>query len=153
MDLTGMTDDDLDALRVDVLTEQERRATIASAPARADEVSKRYLEATGRIGDEPTEWVQPTGAHDAYPMDATVLHGGKTWDSTIPANVWEPGVSGWRERVEEGSAPAEFVQPTGAHDAYNTGDRVTFEGVVYESTIDSNVYSPTAYPQGWTEVG
>ncbi|ESV55177.1 hypothetical protein SAG0136_08155 [Streptococcus agalactiae LMG 14747] len=46
----------------------------------------------------------------------------------------------------------EFVQPTGAHDAYQKGDRVTFEGKVYASAIDNNVYSPTAYPAGWTLV-
>lgn len=38
MDLTTLTDEDLDALRVDVLTEQERRTTAASAPARITEV-------------------------------------------------------------------------------------------------------------------
>lgn len=43
----------------------------------------------------------------------------------------------------------EWKQPTGAHDAYNTGDKVTFEGNVYESNIDGNTYSPTAYPAGW----
>ena len=45
----------------------------------------------------------------------------------------------------------EFVQPTGAHDAYNKGDKVTFEGKHYISLIDGNVYSPTAYPAGWQE--
>ena len=34
----------------------------------------------------------------------------------------------------------EFVQPTGAHDAYNKGDKVTFEGKHYISLIDGNVY-------------
>lgn len=46
----------------------------------------------------------------------------------------------------------EFVQPTGAHDAYAKGDKVTFEGKHYISLIDANVYSPTAYPAGWQEV-
>ena len=45
----------------------------------------------------------------------------------------------------------EFVQPTGAHDAYNKGDKVTFEGKHYISLIDGNVYSPAAYPVGWQE--
>ena len=45
----------------------------------------------------------------------------------------------------------EFVQPTGAHDAYNKGDKVTFDGKHYISLIDGNVYSPTAYPAGWQE--
>ena len=43
----------------------------------------------------------------------------------------------------------DWVQPTGAHDAYNTGDQVMFEGQVWESLIDANTWSPTAYPAGW----
>ena len=43
----------------------------------------------------------------------------------------------------------EWVQPTGSHDAYNIGDKVIFEGVVYESIIDGNTWAPTDYPQGW----
>lgn len=44
---------------------------------------------------------------------------------------------------------ADWVQPTGAHDAYNTGDKVRFKGDIYESLIDGNVWSPEVYPQGW----
>lgn len=44
---------------------------------------------------------------------------------------------------------AEFVQPTGGHDAYKVGDKVSFEGAVYISKIDANTYSPTDYPAGW----
>lgn len=51
--------------------------------------------------EEYPEWVQPTGAHDAYAKDAKVTHNDKKWISTIDANVWEPGVSGWDEIVEE----------------------------------------------------
>lgn len=43
----------------------------------------------------------------------------------------------------------DFIPPTGAHDAYETGDKVRFNGEVYESIIDANVYSPDDYPQGW----
>lgn len=43
----------------------------------------------------------------------------------------------------------EWVQPTGAQDAYNRGDKVTFEGAHYVSLIDGNVYSPAVYPAGW----
>ena len=45
----------------------------------------------------------------------------------------------------------EFVQPTGSHDAYKKGDKVTFNGKHYISLIDANVYSPSAYPAGWQE--
>lgn len=50
---------------------------------------------------------------------------------------------------EETEVIADFVQPTGAHDAYAKGAKVRFNGKVYESTIDNNAYSPTDYPQGW----
>lgn len=43
----------------------------------------------------------------------------------------------------------EWVQPTGAQDAYNIGDKVTYKGEHYISLIDANVYSPEAYPAGW----
>lgn len=43
----------------------------------------------------------------------------------------------------------EWVQPTGASDAYNTGDKVTFEGTHYISLIDANVWSPADNPSGW----
>lgn len=45
-----------------------------------------------------------------------------------------------------------WVQPTGAHDCYNIGDKVTYNGKHYTSTIDGNVWSPDAYPQGWEKV-
>ena len=51
----------------------------------------------GDPGDEWPEWVQPTGAHDAYAQGAKVSHGGKHWTSDIDANAYEPGVYGWTE--------------------------------------------------------
>lgn len=46
----------------------------------------------------------------------------------------------------------EFIQPTGAHDAYNTNDKVLFEGEIYQSLIDNNVWSPAVYPNGWEKI-
>lgn len=43
----------------------------------------------------------------------------------------------------------EFVQPTGVHDAYNKGDKVTFNGEHYICVIDSCTWSPQDYPDGW----
>lgn len=69
---------------------------------------------------------------------------------------WEPqDVPALFVRV---AAPEEipvWVQPTGAHDAYQKGDKVHFptaSGPVYESLIDANVWSPTAYPDGWKKL-
>jgi hypothetical protein len=58
----------------------------------------------------------------------------------------------WKIHRAAGAAPAPWVQPLGGHDAYKIGDRVTFNGKVYESAINGNVWSPTAYPAGWKVV-
>ena len=50
----------------------------------------------------------------------------------------------------DGSIP-EFEQPDSTN-PYMKGDRVLFNGKVYESLIDNNVYSPEAYPAGWKEI-
>ena len=104
---------------------------------------------------------QPSGAHDAYNVGDVVNYNGTLYQSVIDGNVWSPDVypAGWTVyeggTVEPEPEPTypEWAQPSGAHDAYNTGDRVTYNGKVYESTIDGNVWAPDAYPQGWTELG
>lgn len=48
--------------------------------------------------EEWPEWVQPTGAQDAYAKDSKVTHNGKKWISSYDANVWEPGVYGWTKQ-------------------------------------------------------
>ena len=45
-----------------------------------------------------------------------------------------------------------WSKPTGAHDAYNKGDIVDYNGTLYKSLTDGNVYSPDEYPQGWEVV-
>lgn len=46
----------------------------------------------------------------------------------------------------------EYVQPTGAHDAYNKGDKITFEGEKYVCKMNGCVWSPKDYPRGWEKV-
>jgi hypothetical protein len=45
--------------------------------------------------DEWPEWIQPTGAHNAYAKGSKVTHNGQRWVSTADGNVWAPGVYGW----------------------------------------------------------
>lgn len=121
-----------------------------------------------RIPGTVAAWKQPIDQYDAYKLlnpftgkADTALHGGKTWRTKVDNNVWEPVVGAlWGEIDAEGNVvvppPAEeypaWVQPTGAHDAYKIGDKVTFNGQRYTSKINGNVWSPTAYPAGWQEV-
>ena len=70
------------------------------------------------------------------------------------AKEWVPGTVPSLYKaigVTEDGYP-EWVQPLGASDAYNTGDIVSHNGKVYESTIDGNVWAPDTYPAGWKEV-
>lgn len=46
----------------------------------------------------------------------------------------------------------EYVSPTGAHNAYNTGDKMTFQGKKYICKIDNCVWDPLTYPDAWEEV-
>ena len=47
-----------------------------------------------------------------------------------------------------GETIPEWVQPDSTN-AYMTGDKVKYEGKVYESVINNNIWSPAAYPAGW----
>ena len=42
-----------------------------------------------------------------------------------------------------------WSKPSGTHDAYNKEDVVDYNGTLYKSLIDGNVYSPDEYPAGW----
>ena len=60
---------------------------------------------------------------------------------------WTPNVTPalWVE-VSVDEYP-EWHQPTGAHDAYNTGDKVSYKGKHYICDVNGNVYAPDVY--GW----
>ena len=49
------------------------------------------------------DWEQPDSTN-AYVTGDKVIHGGKTWESLVDGNVWEPGVVGteslWKEVTE-----------------------------------------------------
>ena len=110
-------------------------------------------------------WRQPIDQYDSYKLvnpftgkADTAIHGGKVWRTKVDNNVWEPTAQSaeWEEIDAQGNVvvpPVEeypaWKQPTGAHDAYKIGDKVTFEGKRYTSKINANSWSPTAYPAGW----
>ena len=127
-------------------------------------------DAFGLDDDGYAIWAQPSGAHDAYNVGDIVNYNGTLYKSIINGNVWSPDVyaAGW-EQVDRAAEPGpdptpepepnpgpttypDFAQPSGAHDAYNTGDIVMYNGTAYRSLIDGNVWSPDAYPAGWEVV-
>ena len=153
MDLTTKTPEELARLGEEIKAELLRRQNAAVVDREIGDVLERARE--NGVTDKPEQgeqWVQPTTAADAYLAGDIVEHDGATWESTLNGNVWEPGVSGWRRKRKDGK-PAAFVQPTGAHDAYRLGEKVTVDGAVYVSVIDFNVWSPEVYPAGWAVEG
>ena len=45
-----------------------------------------------------------------------------------------------------------WSQPAGAQDAYSMGDIVNYEGTLYRSLMDGNIYAPDVYPAGWSSI-
>lgn len=72
------------------------------------------------------------------------------WEPDIAPSLFAKNLIVKDEDGEQVNIP-EFEQPDSTN-PYMIGDKVRFEGKVYQSTIDNNVWSPTAYPQGWKEV-
>lgn len=52
--------------------------------------------------------------------------------------------------LDESGVPV-WSQPTGAHDAYNTGNTVNFNGKIYTSLIDGNCTVPGTDERYWKE--
>ena len=94
-----------------------------------------------------------------YEADQRIRYGEKLYrcvQSHTSQAGWEPPAvpALFTEVAKPGEIPV-WKQPTGAQDAYNTGDLVHYpdaDGPVYRCTIDNNVWSPADYPQGWEVV-
>lgn len=133
-------------------------------------INKMYIEA--EITEEQKEELDNlartnANAENSYaPMQEQIDKAFKEIDllkSTVEANA--VGMSALKDAVEKlgGKVEAttepvqedeypEFVQPQGAHDAYNTGDKITYNGKKYVCQINGCVWAPDVYPQGWQEV-
>ena len=108
---------------------------------------------------EATELFPAWQADTEYILDQRVRYGDKLY-KCVQAHTsqadWTPDATPalWTEVAKPGEISV-WRQPTGAQDAYMTGDKVWYPDVdttVYESLIDNNVWSPSDYPQGWKAV-
>lgn len=93
-----------------------------------------------------------------YPAGVRVRHNGVLYKVLVTHTsqpTWTPDAAHSlfaKVLIEDPNVIPEWEQPDSTN-AYMTGDRVMFEGAVYESTVDNNVWSPAAYPAGWKKVG
>lgn len=153
MDLTTLTDEDLDALRVEVLNEQDRRRIITEAPARADQLAQQYetiMEAA-----PATPWADLTdrvgpGQRIVWTDGETYRNISRTWLNTDDTPAAYP--QGWAQ--ETGLPPD--VAPFVVGEAVEVGDLRTFEGIVYrvlQAHTTQADWAPPLAPALWTPQG
>ena len=65
------------------------------------------------------------------------------WTPTAAPSLWA------KVLIPDENVIPEWEQPDSTN-PYMAGDRVMFEGHIYESAINNNIWSPSAYPGGWT---
>lgn len=106
---------------------------------------------------ETPDWVQPTGAQDAWRLGQHVIHAGQEWVSDIDYNVWEPGVTGWSlvggGQTDEWQAGVAYTGDNTA--GAGNGDVVTYDGVEYrclQSHTSLVGWEPPNVPALWTPV-
>lgn len=89
---------------------------------------------------------------DSYAPLADRVKTIEEWETTIEERLskLESGSStDLGEPEKPGDKWPEYKQPTGAHDAYHVGDKITYNGKHYTCVMDECVWTPDAYPQGW----
>jgi len=90
-----------------------------------------------------------------YPVGRYITHNDilyKVLTEHTSQATWTPDVSpGLFAKVlidPSGETILDWVRPDSTN-AYMIGDKVKYEGNIYESIIDNNIWSPTEYPAGW----
>lgn len=132
----------------------EAFARIAIAPMAATMTDEQAISVS-------TLWPEWSADSVSYKVDDVVQHADHLWrceQAHTSQESWTPDAapSLWSQIDIAGDGVDVWTQPTGAHNAYNVGDRVhypTASDPIYVSTIDGNVWAPDAYPQGWTLEG
>lgn len=123
----------------------EEAAAYAAAKEEAAEAKEAETELRKDWSFHIGEWVN-AGDEVVYNGQVyEVLQGHTLQADWIPGQV--PAL--YRLKGDPGEEWPDFVQPTGAHDAYKQGDKVTYNGQHYVSLIDNNVWAPDVYPAGW----
>ena len=117
----------------------------------------KTLYAMGELTEEEMKQLLEQAQANAKPDDsyaplAERVKAIEEWETTVEEHLsklesdspTEPG-----EHEEPADEWPEYKQPTGAHDAYHVGDKITYNGKHYTCVMDGCVWTPDAYPQGW----
>lgn len=69
----------------------------------------------------------------------------ESWTPIAAASLWA------KVLIPNPEVIPDWEQPDSTN-AYQIGDKVRFEGKIYENLINNNIWSPAAYPAGWKEI-
>ena len=113
---------------------------------------------SGKLTDEQREQLYTLARKDANPQDSLApvldrLDILEAWRKDVDAKLAELE-GGEPEPPESGEEWPEYVAPTGAHDAYYNGDKVTFKGEHYTCIAPVGtacVWDPDTYPAYWSK--
>lgn len=116
----------------------------------------KTIYAMGKLSEEEMKQLLEQAQTNAKPDDSYA----PLADRVKAIEEWETNIEERLSKLETGSQTdteelvdewPEYVQPTGAHDAYHVGDKITYNGKHYTCVMDGCVWTPDAYPQGWRE--
>ena len=139
---------------LDVVTET-RFLTVEYDPNMSVNKAYEYLKSLPEFhGAEDV--LEAWAVNTSYHVDDMVLHDGDSYiciQSHTSQAGWEPPSTPALWRKDSGGEIQDWVQPTGAQDAYSIGDKVKHNGKTWESLVDANVWEPSeSVPTLWKEV-
>lgn len=120
-----------------------------------NKIAEYYIK--GNLSKEEKEELEEEARNNANPVNSYAPFETQLNDAFERIKSLEGRVSILEgNNPEEPSEPVEewpeYVKPTGQHDAYKIGDKITYNGKHYECIFDNCVWNPEEYPQGWKEV-
>lgn len=126
-----------------------------------DDLTQRIktMYAMGELTEEEMKQLLEQAQTNANPDDSYA----PLADRVKAIEEWETPIEERLSKLESGSSTdpsdpeesadewPEYKQPTGAHDAYHVGDKITYNGKHYTCVMDECVWPPDTYPHGWQE--
>lgn len=100
-------------------------------------IDRYHIE--GKLTDEDRESLYALAREGAQPV----------YDYAAEIEAIWAAIRELQGQAQEPEEWPEFVQPTGAHDAYGVGAQVTYNGQRYRCKLANCVWSPDAYPDAW----
>lgn len=157
------TETEKEAARVKATLETKAKTAMMMSLAGSDlsEAKTEYQAVLASVSDEvallmPEVYPVWSGSGVEYKKDMrvtynTVLY--KVLQDHTSQETWTPtdAPSLFVKVLISESEILDWEQPS-ADNAYMKGDKVKYNGKVYESLIDNNVWKPDEYPAGWKEV-